>query len=364
MSEERNLAQEGKEVDTFSAKCPNCGSAMVFDADSQSLKCEHCGTTGEIEKDFEVIENDIALGFAQAETWGQDEQSTYKCDNCGAVVVISADEEAKKCPFCQTTHVVKDGSFKTIRPHMVIPFQFGAEKASEYSKKWAKSRLFAPSKFKKSLNVENLVGVYEPCFTFDSNTNSHYVGRVGDRRTRVVGSGKNRRTETYIVYRNVSGTHASFFNDVMIASNSKFTQTELNSLAPFDTAQACVYEKKYLSGYVADGYQVNLDYCWNGAKRVIDDEIRSQIRSRLHCDVVDYLNVTTTHSNVTYKYLLLPVYTLVYKYNKKEYPVRINGSTGKVKGKTPVSAIRVIIAILLGLGLIALVIWLFWYLNL
>lgn len=360
MSDEReDFSKDLKEVDTYNAKCPNCGSTMVFDGDLQSLKCEHCGTTSEIEKNFDVIENDIRLGFAECETWSADEQATFKCENCGAVVVLSADEEASICPFCQTTHVVKDGTFKTIRPHMVIPFQFGADKASEYSKKWAKSRLFAPSKFKKSLNVENLIGVYEPCFTFDSATVSHYNGRVGDRHTRVVGSGKNRRTETYIVYRHVSGTYNTFFNDVMIASNSKFNQSELNSLAPFDTEQACVYEKKYLSGFMADGYQVDLEYCWNGAKRVIDSEIRSQIKSRLHCDVVDYLNVSTVHSNVTYKYLLLPVYTLVYRYKKKDYTIRVNGSTGKVKGKTPISAIRVIIAVLLGLGLIALVVWLF-----
>ena len=144
----------------------------------------------------------------------------------------------------------------------------------------------------------------------------------------------------------------------MIASNSNFTQTDLDGLAPFDTAQACVYESKYLSGFVADGYQVDLEYCWNGAKRAMDSAIRADIRSRLHCDVVDYLNVSTTHSGVTYKYLLLPVYTLVYRYKKKNYTVRVNGSTGKVKGQTPISAIRVIIAVLLGLGLVALVVWL------
>lgn len=363
MAEERvDFENELREVETYSAKCQGCGATMVFDPESQSLKCPHCGNTGAIEKDFSVIENDIRKGFADAKKWNPDEQVTYRCGNCGAVVVLSVDEEASVCPFCKTTHIAKEGTFESIRPHMVIPFQFGYDKAREYAKKWARRRIFAPSKFKKSLTVENTNGIYEPCFTFDSNTYSTFFGRVGDRRTRTVGSGKNRRTVTYVVYRNVSGQHTYFFDDVLVATNDNFNQSHLNKLSPFRTDMACVYEQKYLSGFMADGYQKNLDASWEDAKVEIEERIRQQIISRLHCDVVEFINVTTQHSEVKFKYLLLPVYTSVFNYKGKSYGVRINGSTGKVRGKTPISPLKSVIASILGVSLFVLILWLLTFL--
>ncbi len=358
MDERAEFQQEIREVDTYVSKCRGCGATMVFDPESQTLKCPHCGATGEIEKDFSVIENDIIKGFQDAEKWSPDEQVTYKCDNCGAVVVLSVDEEASTCPFCKTTHIAKEGSFKSIRPHMVIPFQFGTEKATEYSKKWAKSRIFAPHAFKKSIRIDNVQGVYEPCFTFDSNTYSTFYGRVGDRRTRTVGSGKNRRTETYIVYRNVSGAHDRFFDDVLIATNENFNQKELNRLSPYKTEAACVYESKYLSGFMAEGYHKNLDESWAEAKVEIEERIRRQIIDRLHCDVVEFLNVSTRHERVTFKYLLIPVYTLVYKFKGNKYTVRVNGSTGRVKGKCPVSPLRVVLGTVFGIAAAIGALWL------
>ncbi len=359
MEKEIDYSEKIKNIDTDSIKCPSCGGTLIFDPDTQTLKCEHCGNTVDFEKNRQVTEHDIAEGFEKAEKWSSNEQAAYKCDNCGAVIVISVDEEATKCPFCGTTHIVKAGSFDGIRPQAVIPFSFGVDKAESYAKKWAKGRIFAPKKFKKQLNQENIRGVYEPCFTFDSNTYSTYVGRVGYRRTRTVGSGKNRRTETYTEYKNISGTISKFFDDVLIATNEHFDQKKLDKLAPYKTENACIYEKSYLSGFIADGYTKNLKDSWNDAKKIMDDGIRYAIKQKYNADVVDYLNVSTRHEKVTYKYLLLPVYFVSYRYAKKSYGVMINGSSGKVKGSTPISPLRVAIAVILGIGVLAGLMWLF-----
>ncbi len=332
---------------------------MVFDPDIQALKCDHCGNVAAVKKDFGVRENNIKEGFDKAELISKEEQVSYKCPSCGAEVMINSDETATLCPFCGASHIVKEGEFKGLKPQVVIPFQFGKNTACEFAKQWAKRRIFAPSDFKKTLEEENIHGVYEPCFTFDSDTHSTYYGRVGDVHTRTVGSGKDRRTETYVVYRNVSGTYNHFFDDVMVASNDKFDQRKIELMSPFDRSQACNYEKKFLSGFFSDKYQKNLPDCWDEAKRLMDVDLRRRIENSLNCDEVDYLNISTTHTSVTYKYLLLPVYRLVYRYKGKNYGVMINGSSGKVKGKTPKSAVKVSIAVviavaaLVGLGFLA-----------
>ncbi|MBO4262891.1 MAG: hypothetical protein J5903_03805, partial [Clostridia bacterium] len=238
MDENTQSTGYNRRIETDMEKCASCGGTMVFDPETQSLKCEHCGNTVDIKKDRNVKEIAIEEGFEAAERLGENEQVVCRCENCGAEVLINSDEEATICPFCSTSHVVKEGSFKGIRPQVVIPFAFDGGKASEFAKKWAKKRIFAPKNFKKRLEPQNTHGVYEPCFTFDSRTSSFYEGRVGDRHTRTVGSGKNRRTETYIVYRRVKGTYNEFFDDVLVANNKKFDQDSLDRLAPYSTGSA------------------------------------------------------------------------------------------------------------------------------
>ena len=46
-----------------------------------------------------------------------------------------------------------------------------------------------------------------------------------------------------------------------------------------------------------------------------------------------------------------------FKYKDKVYQFMVNGLTGKVGGKAPVSALRVLIAVLIGAGLLGLLFW-------
>ena len=152
----------------------------------------------------------------------------------------------------------------------------------------------------------------------------------------------------------VGGEFNRFFNDVLVATNDNFNQAELKKLAPFRTDMACVYENKFLSGFMADGYKKNLGESWDDAKVEIESQIRNMIISRLHCDVVDYLKVSTLHENVTFKYLLLPVYSMQFSYKRKNYCVKINGSTGKIRGKNPKSPLKIAIASALGVAALIL----------
>ena len=126
-----------KQIKTDYEKCPSCGGKMVFDPNSQMLKCEYCGFFKRVEKNKNVVENDIESGFEQAEKWNKNEQATYTCENCGATIIVGADEQAVICPYCGTSHVVKSGSFDGLRPGAVIPFMVSAAQANEQAKKWA-----------------------------------------------------------------------------------------------------------------------------------------------------------------------------------------------------------------------------------
>ena len=351
MPEEKSeLYETDKTVNTKMVKCSSCGANMRFDPETQMLICDHCGRKESVAKTIEAKE--ISL-FSAISVTGADMEETmvFTCENCGAKVSLSGTKTATLCPFCGTPHVRKAEELSGLKPNGLLPFLFDKEKAVEFSKKWAKKKLYAPRDFKKSLNVDNINGIYTPCFTFDSSTTSVYSGRIGKRHTRVVGFGKNRHTETYIVWQNISGTYCDSFNDVLISAGEKVNQKKIDKLSPFDTDSSREYDEKYVLGFASYRYDREIADCWNDAKTKIDGVIKRGILSQYYYDVVDYLNVSTQHEHVTYKYVMLPVYIGNFKYKKKLYNFYINGTTGKIYGKTPVSWVKTLFTVL---GVLAL----------
>ncbi len=355
MSESENLPEieeQVEEIDAESIKCSACGSNMVFDPESQTLECPHCGTKESFGLDSVAREQDIMEGFEKSNQWSGSETSVFECDNCSAKVVLSSGETAKSCPFCGTAHVKKTEELAGLKPNAIIPFSITDEQALELSKAWARKRFFAPRSFKKNLSAGNVKGVYSPCFTFDSNTVSYYDGKIGRTHTRTVGSGKNRRTQTYVVWRHISGVYNHAFDDLLVTAGSKLNQSKLDKIAPFNTGVSKEYEKKYMLGFMAYHYDESLDDCWKSAKSTMDAKIRRGILSRYVYDRVAYLNVSTSHSEVKFKYVMLPVYVGNYNYKNKLFNFFVNGSSGKVHGKTPKSALKIALTILLSLAIV------------
>ncbi len=350
MSEDKGVNgtfQKENKINTITAKCTSCGGNMSFSPKHQALRCEHCESIVDVQTSKDVIELALIDAFAHAEQWSQ-EESLYRCENCGAEVVVTSKTHATTCPYCETPHVVKCEDLLGLKPNAVYPFVLTQEQAVENALLWAKKKFFAPRKFKKYLRAENVRGVYQPCFTFDSVTVSNYVGRIGKRYTRTVGSGKNRRTETYIVWRNISGTFTRSFDDIMVNTTSTYSQKTLENLMPYDINTLVEFEQKLLTGYVAKRHEKDLPTSWGDAKNIMDSILRKEILGRYSYDVVSYLNVSTTHSSVTYKYVMLPVYIINYTYRKKTYSLYVNGNTGKVTGKTPISPLKVALCVVAG----------------
>lgn len=339
-------------VETESIKCVACGSNMVFEPETQMLCCTHCGTKIDFAKNNKAEELDIRTALEAGLDWSKDETAVFACENCGAKVVLAKNQTAKSCPFCGTAHVQKSEELIGLKPNALIPFSFGEEKALDLSKAWAKKRFFAPRNFKKKLSADNVKGIYTPSFTFDSKTVSYYRGRIGRTHTRTVGSGKNRRTQTYVVWRDICGTFYQNYDDVLITSGSKFSQRELNKISPYNTNDGKVYEENYLLGFMAYHYDVELTECWQNAKNVMDSDIKRGILSQYVYDKVAYLNVSTTHENVTYKYVMLPVYVGNYTYKNKLFNFYVNGSSGKVYGKTPKSVWKILGVVLCSIAVV------------
>ncbi len=351
---EENFGFHEELNETEFAKCDGCGANMVYDPARRCLYCKHCGNERAVDTTERAEELNIISAFSAEENYGE-EATMYRCDNCGAQVVLPAGQTANSCPFCGTAHVTKSEELAGLKPSAIIPFKVSIDNAVANTKAWAKKKFYAPRKFKKNLSTENVKGIYVPAFTFDSYTTSTYVGRIGITKVRTVGSGKNRKVYTYTEWRNISGTYYNNFDDVLVSSGDKFNQAQMDKLAPFDTNNAVKYDEEYMLGFMAYKYDYDVNDCWSYAKTRIDNAIRSAILSQYTYDKVDYLNVSTSHERVTYKYEMIPVYVGNFNYSKKLYNFYVNGENGRVHGKTPKSALKIILTVLLGIAVVAFV---------
>lgn len=336
--------------------CPNCGATVSFDPASGEMACEYCGyhcklPDANAENAIVEIDFDSAVNTESFE-WGA-EKKTVECKTCGAVTIYDALETAAVCPFCGSTHVMPSATENSIAPGAVCPFAVTKAQAGERFVKWLKRKWFTPKKAKKNAQPEAFDGVYLPYWTFDSQTTSSFTCRVGyDRTVR-----KGDKTETVTDWRRVSGVYQEFFDDETVMASKRHERSGVKQCEPFDFSKLVPYSPQVVAGFAAERYSIGLKEGWEKAQKTIQSKLNSNISSyaRRHwsADKVSSLKFSTRYDNITYKYLLVPAWISSFRYKGKLYQFVVNGQTGKVGGKAPVSAWRVILAILIGAGIIA-----------
>ena len=338
-------------------KCPNCGATVFFDPATGGMHCDYCGYTCELpsaDAENEICEMDFESAIhTESFDWGE-KKKEVQCKQCGAVTVYDALETAAVCPFCGSTSVMPAANENTIAPGAVCPFSVTKEQAGERFTRWLKGKLFAPRKAKKSASPEAFQGVYLPYWTYDAQTTSNFTGRAGYDRTVKDRDGN---SKTVTDWRHVSGVYQEFFDDVTVMASKRQTDSGVRACEPFDFSKLVPYSPQVVAGFIAERYSVGLQEGWESAQRTIQSSLRSDIQSYIrrhwNADRSDSVHFSTLYSNITYKYLLVPTWISSFKYKDKIYQFAVNGQTGKVGGKAPVSAWRVILFILAIVGLIA-----------
>lgn len=349
------MRKESTEKET-DKKCPNCGATVIYDPALCKMHCEYCGYERELpapesgnsvcELDFEAAVN------TESCEWGVEKKSV-ECKSCGAVSIYDALETAAICPFCGSTQVMPAATDKTIAPGGVCPFTISKETAGEKFTKWIKRKWFTPRKAKKNAKPEAFQGVYLPYWTYDAQTTNNFTSRAGfDHKVKK----KDGSYETHTTWRSVSGVYQKFFDDETVMASKRQTDSGVRQCEPFDLTKLIPYDPKALAGFVAERYSIGLKEGWGIAQTAIQSKLRSSIdsyvKSHWRCDRVSNTAFSTLYSNITYKYILVPVWLSSFKYKDKTYQFAVNGQTGKVGGKAPVSALRVILAILINIGIV------------
>ena len=349
-----------KETD---AKCPNCGATIQFDPATGHMHCEYCGYERVIppaEEGKAVEELDfLTAEHTASHEWGA-KKKVVVCKCCGAESVYDELQTSDVCPYCGATQVMPAQDDDSMAPGGVAPFEISKEQASENFEEWLKGRLFTPRAAKESCKAEAMNGIYLPYWTYDTKTVSNWTGEAGYEYEETDSDGDS-HTETR--WKKVRGLLNLPIDDELVCGSTRHEKDILDSILPFEHEKLVPYKPEYVAGFVSERYSVGLKDGWETARAQIDEKIKEAIRQQIideyDADDASVGKVSTVYDDITFKYVLFPIWMSSFKYKDKVYQFMVNGQTGQVGGKAPVSALRVIIAILIAIGAIWLLFSLF-----
>ncbi len=353
--------------------CPQCGADLRFAPGEGKLVCDHCGHTEPLTAQRSatqpIQELDLRRGLEAALPDTEMEViRTSRCPNCGAEVEFDPAVHSTECPFCATPVVTDTGESRHIKPKGLAPFDIKEAEAREAMNRWLGSLWFAPSGLQSyARNGRALQGVYVPFWTFDANTRSSYTGQRGTiyhetQPVQVRDQQGRTRTEmrqvAKIRWTPVSGRVARFFDDVLILASRSLPKSHTDALLPWDLTRLEPYQPEFLAGLRSEGYTVPLQDGVTEARAYMDRMIERDVRFDIGGDRQEIGNIDTEVSDVTFKHILLPVWTAAYKFRGKSFRFVVNGQTGKVQGERPWSPWKIAVAVILGLIVAGAIAWL------
>ncbi len=342
--------------------CPGCGATLEFGVGTRDLACPYCGRSERIPETEDQVDENSFEAYLETEKKPKEKlgASEVRCGGCGATVETS-DALARPCPFCGAGLVAMEAAADLVAPEAVLPFRIDRSGALAAFAKWIASRWFAPSDLKKLSAREGIRGIYVPHWTFDTFTRTFYTGERGEhyyvtesytvtvngrseRRTRQV-----RRTRWYPA----SGRVERFFDDVLVPAVTSLPQDDLEKLDPWDLERLEAFRPEFLAGYDAARYDVDPKAGFSGAKEKMRPVIEGDCRDDIGGDEQRLHSVKTAYSAITFKHVLLPVWSAGYRYRNRTWRVFVNARTGEVIGERPWSVVKIVAAVLVVAAIVA-----------
>lgn len=326
-------------------ECPCCGGKVEFDSSIQRMKCPYCDS----EFDMEAMqEHDRVLEQEQTapedEEWELEQQQfldeekeglmVYRCKSCGGEIVTDKTTAATHCPYCGAPVILVGNLSDDLKPDGIIPFQLDKKAAIAALKQHMTGKKLLDKRFASDSHLEEIKGVYVPFWLFDAEASGQ--ARFRATRDRTWETPRERCTETS--YFDVSRAGKMSFRQIPVDGSEKAPDDLMESVEPFDYSAVVPFQTGYLSGYMADRYDVHSDKCrqraHTRAKRSVERALRDTV-SGYNTVQTELCNVHLEHPGA--RYVLCPVWLLTSSFEGKTYLFAVNGQTGKIAGNMPLN---------------------------
>ena len=306
------------------------------------MKCPYCDAEFEMDA-LQAYQNDLnetpqenmTWDTAAGSEWTEGETEglrVYTCNTCGGEIVADESTGASECPFCGNP-VIMTGQFAgALKPDLVIPFKVDKKAAIAALQNHYKGKLLLPKVFKDQNHIKEVKGLYVPVWLFDTDADA--LVRYKATRTRTWSDSQYRYTETS--HYSVTRGGGIGFENVPVDGSTKMDDTLMESIEPFNIGDAVDFRTAYLSGYLADKYDVDAEASIGRA----NERIKQSTEDAFAATVQGYTSVVPVNSTINLlngraRYALYPVWILNTQWNGQKFTFGINGQTGKIAGDLP-----------------------------
>ncbi len=324
-------------------QCPSCGGHLEFNSKIQKMKCPYCDSEFEMEtlkeldealNEEEVKDDSFSWDEESKDEWAENdgEITSYICNTCSGEIITDSTTAATECPYCGNPVVIKERIKGMLKPDFVIPFKLDKKQAMEAYKKHISGKKLLPSVFKEKNHIDEIKGVYVPFWLFDASVQGNAQYKATTVRHWSDKNYNYTETRFFSVFR--GGNIA--FERIPVDGSSKMADELMESIEPFNFNEAVDFQTAYLSGYIADKYDVSMEESIVRA----NERIKKSTEDALAATVTGYHSVTAVGSNVNMtsgssRYALYPVWILNTTFNGEKFTFAMNGQTGKMVGDLP-----------------------------
>ena len=328
-------------MEVLTYQCPNCGAPLKFSSQTQRWDCEFClsSFTAEQLQELESQKTSANVGTEErkeqfASEFEQPNCTVYSCPNCGAEMITENNTAASFCAFCGSPAVFPKQLSGEFAPEKLIPFRFSKEQAVEALEKLCKSKPLLPRDFSDRNHIEKVTGIYVPFWLFDCDMSVHLDAMAQRVQTWSDSRYRYTKTDHYRLVREGDLQVKGVPTDGL----QRMSDDMMDALEPFDYSTMTDFQMSYLSGYFAERYDVDKEASWPRAQERIHRTAKTLTEQTIHGFVSSQTtNFQTSVFNREVRYAMLPVWLLSTQYKGKNYLFAMNGQTGKMVGKLPMS---------------------------
>lgn len=338
-------------------KCPACAAPLFFNPKLGKWHCQYCDSIFTLE-DLEKHKPKVELNSNDVH------YDSYSCKNCGAEIIADENTASTFCLYCGNTAILKNKLSGEFKPNKLIPFKVVKEDAVAAFKNLKKGRPLLPKDFVSEQNIEKITGLYVPFWLFDLSFDGTVDASAKRIKSWSVGDTHYTKTDTYRLERELSMN----YHLIPVDGSKKFSDDIMNTIEPFDYNDLIEFNHSYLSGFLAEKYDLTSDEAAKDAKeRALNstlNEAQKTMTGYSNVNIQSY-NLDATDTNVTYA--LLPVWMVNVKYKDKYYLFAMNGQTGEFIGDMPIdkgkTVLMTIIVFIISLMLSILATYIFYKMS-
>lgn len=300
-------------------KCKNCGANAIYSPEKGKMYCPYCDSI-----DSEEIAEGEGMKF---------------CINCGGELDPGDYRSAVKCEHCGSYIIFEERTQGEYEPHLILPFKIGKKQAQDFIRNEFGKKPFLPDDFLSEAKMSQMEGMYVPYFMYDFDC--RYLFSATGHKVRTWRSGNTEYTETSIYH--IKRDMSIDFSKVPVDASIAMPDETMDLLEPYDYGALTAFESKYMSGFLAEKYNMGQDELEPRAKQKAKTDAEGLMNETLS----GYTSISERHENMNMQtkqaeYSLLPVWNYTYTYKGKTYPFKLNGQSGKLSGKPPVSMPKVV----------------------